>query len=120
MQTVLMLIFMPLLCRTIYNMCTQKPPNDYSEPLYTKYREAFSTYISERVRDVDGPYAWLCKAGVTRAMCSSALCCMFWYHRVSGITNSCFRSTFLPVQSRALLGNVFIVAGPSSVERGTE
>ncbi|CAL5223551.1 g6084 [Coccomyxa viridis] len=38
-----------MLYTTIYNMCTQKPPNDYSEPLYTKYREAFSTYISERV-----------------------------------------------------------------------
>ena len=39
----------PLLCRTIYNMCTQKPPNDYSETLYGRYREAFSTYITERV-----------------------------------------------------------------------
>lgn len=50
MQSVLMLIFMPLLCRTIYNMCTQKPPNDYSEQLYTRYRESFSVYIRERVR----------------------------------------------------------------------
>ena len=38
-----------LACRTIYNMCTQKPPNDYSEQLYTRYRESFSVYIKERV-----------------------------------------------------------------------
>jgi hypothetical protein len=36
-------------CRTIYNMCTQKPPHDYSEQLYAKYREAFNTYISDKV-----------------------------------------------------------------------
>ena len=30
-------------------MCTQKPPNDYSEQLYTRYRESFSVYIKERV-----------------------------------------------------------------------
>ncbi len=35
--------------RTIYNMCTQKPPHDYSEQLYNKYREAFTVYINERV-----------------------------------------------------------------------
>ena len=43
-----------LLCRTIYNMCTQKPPNDYSEQLYTRYRESFSVYIRERVRQLHG------------------------------------------------------------------
>ncbi len=32
----------------IYNMCTQKPPNDYSEQLYTRYRDSFSLYISEK------------------------------------------------------------------------
>ena len=31
-------------------MCTQKPPNDYSEHLYTKYKEAFVKYIKETVR----------------------------------------------------------------------
>lgn len=35
---------------TIYNMCTQKPPYDYSEQLYTRYREAFNSYISDKVR----------------------------------------------------------------------
>ena len=30
-------------------MCTQKPPNDYSEQLYSKYREAFSLYVSQQV-----------------------------------------------------------------------
>ncbi|KAG5628231.1 hypothetical protein H5410_013449 [Solanum commersonii] len=31
---------------TIYNMCTQKPPHDYSQQLYDKYREAFEEYIT--------------------------------------------------------------------------
>lgn len=30
-------------------MCTQKPPNDYSQPLYDKYREAFEEYILSTV-----------------------------------------------------------------------
>ncbi|KAL0730531.1 hypothetical protein Bca4012_026624 [Brassica carinata] len=32
--------------QTIYNMCTQKPPHDYSQQLYNKYREAFEEYIN--------------------------------------------------------------------------
>ncbi|KAL7217513.1 hypothetical protein ACSBR2_010879 [Camellia fascicularis] len=31
---------------TIYNMCTQKPPHDYSQQLYDKYRESFQEYIT--------------------------------------------------------------------------
>ena len=50
-QAYIYLKSMPLPCRTIYNMCTQKPPNDYSEQLYTRYRQSFSVYITERVRD---------------------------------------------------------------------
>ncbi|KAK9809634.1 hypothetical protein WJX73_009175 [Symbiochloris irregularis] len=38
-----------MLYTTIYNMCTQKPPHDYSEQLYVRYREAFAKYIDERV-----------------------------------------------------------------------
>ncbi|VFQ68632.1 unnamed protein product [Cuscuta campestris] len=38
-----------LLYTTIYNMCTQKPPNDYSERLYEKYKEAFDGYINSVV-----------------------------------------------------------------------
>lgn len=38
------------LCRTIYNMCTQKPPHDYSQQLYDKYRESFEEYITSTVR----------------------------------------------------------------------
>ena len=38
-----------LACRTIYNMCTQKPPNDYSEQLYNRYRDSFSLYTTEKV-----------------------------------------------------------------------
>ncbi|KAL7123838.1 hypothetical protein ABFS83_14G009600 [Erythranthe nasuta] len=34
---------------TIYNMCTQKPPHDYSEELYVKYRELFEEYIASTV-----------------------------------------------------------------------
>ena len=34
--------------RTIYNMCTQKPPHDYSEALYDRYKQAFSLYIDEK------------------------------------------------------------------------
>ena len=30
-------------------MCTQKPPNDYSQQLYDKYREAFEKYINATV-----------------------------------------------------------------------
>eukprot|EP00898_Chlorokybus_atmophyticus_P003604 jgi/Chlat1/4244/Chrsp27S04315 len=34
---------------TIYNMCTQKPPHDYSQQLYERYREAFNEYIKDAV-----------------------------------------------------------------------
>lgn len=36
-------------CSTIYNMCTQKPPYDYSEQLYQRYKDAFNNYINEMV-----------------------------------------------------------------------
>ncbi|KAJ6962609.1 cullin-1-like isoform X1 [Populus alba x Populus x berolinensis] len=38
-----------MLYTTIYDMCTQKPPNDYSQQLYDKYREAFQEYINSTV-----------------------------------------------------------------------
>jgi cullin 1 len=38
-----------MLYTTIYNMCTQKPPNDYSQPLYDKYKESFEEYIISTV-----------------------------------------------------------------------
>ncbi|TVU17816.1 hypothetical protein EJB05_33873 [Eragrostis curvula] len=38
-----------MLYTTIYNMCTQKPPNDYSQQLYDKYRESFEEYITSMV-----------------------------------------------------------------------
>ncbi|RZC21739.1 Cullin-1 isoform A [Glycine soja] len=34
-----------MLYTTIYNMCTQKPPNDFSQQLYDKYKDAFDEYI---------------------------------------------------------------------------
>lgn len=42
--------FLKSINRTIYNMCTQKPPHDYSQQLYDKYREAFEEYITTTVR----------------------------------------------------------------------
>jgi cullin 1 len=30
-------------------MCTQKPPHDYSQQLYEKYRESFEEYITSMV-----------------------------------------------------------------------
>ncbi|KAH1041485.1 hypothetical protein GLYMA_09G046500v4 [Glycine max] len=38
-----------MLYTTIYNMCTQKPPHDYSQQLYDKYRESFEEYIVSTV-----------------------------------------------------------------------
>ncbi|KAL1318020.1 hypothetical protein HN51_070265 [Arachis hypogaea] len=38
-----------MLYTTIYNMCTQKPPNDFSQQLYDKYKEAFDDYIESTV-----------------------------------------------------------------------
>ncbi|KAH9323516.1 hypothetical protein KI387_018155, partial [Taxus chinensis] len=35
---------------TIYNMCTQKPPHDYSQQLYDRYRESFEEYINSMGR----------------------------------------------------------------------
>lgn len=67
---------MPLPCRTIYNMCTQKPPNDYSEQLYTRYRQSFSVYITERVRDFSMVYfTAACAVPAARLSCSHTLCC---------------------------------------------
>ncbi|GAU42553.1 hypothetical protein TSUD_341790 [Trifolium subterraneum] len=34
---------------TIYNMCTQKPPLDYSQELYDKYKGCFDEYIRSTV-----------------------------------------------------------------------
>jgi hypothetical protein len=41
-----------LSCSTIYNMCTQKPPYDYSEQLYQRYKDAFNNYINEMVSSI--------------------------------------------------------------------
>lgn len=34
---------------TIYNMCTQKAPYDFSEELYKRYEAAFNQYINSKV-----------------------------------------------------------------------
>lgn len=36
--------------RTIYNMCTQKPPYDYSHELYERYKGIFKVYNEQTVR----------------------------------------------------------------------
>ncbi|CAI9259811.1 unnamed protein product [Lactuca saligna] len=41
-----------MLYTTIYNMCTQKPPHDYSQQLYDKYRESFEEYITSTVSEL--------------------------------------------------------------------
>ncbi|KAM0029605.1 putative cullin protein, neddylation [Helianthus debilis subsp. tardiflorus] len=33
----------------VFDMCTQKPPHDYSQQLYDKYRESFEDYITSTV-----------------------------------------------------------------------
>ncbi|XP_047261495.1 cullin-1-like, partial [Capsicum annuum] len=38
-----------MLYTTVYNMCTQKPPNDYAQQLYDKYKEVFEEYINSTV-----------------------------------------------------------------------
>nr|GMC74300.1 cullin-1-like isoform X1 [Ipomoea batatas] len=38
-----------MLYTTVYRMCTQKPPHDYSQQLYDKYRESFEEYITSTV-----------------------------------------------------------------------
>jgi hypothetical protein len=45
----------PPACSTIYNMCTQKPPYDYSEQLYQRYKDAFNNYINDMVGPVCVP-----------------------------------------------------------------
>ncbi|CAI0467381.1 unnamed protein product [Linum tenue] len=34
---------------TVYTMCTQKPPHDYSQQLYDRYRESIEDYITSTV-----------------------------------------------------------------------
>ena len=36
--------------RIIYNMCTQKVPQEYSQQLYDKYKQAFEEYIRAMVQ----------------------------------------------------------------------
>ncbi|MCD7471288.1 Cullin-1 [Datura stramonium] len=38
-----------MLYTLIYNMCSQRPPHNYDQQLYDKYKEAFDEYISSTV-----------------------------------------------------------------------
>jgi hypothetical protein len=51
-------------CSTIYNMCTQKPPYDYSEQLYQRYKDAFNNYINDMVGPVVKNVLWVGFAGI--------------------------------------------------------
>lgn len=35
---------------TIYNMCTQRSPHEFSEQLYERYKNAFVSYLRDQVR----------------------------------------------------------------------
>lgn len=37
---------------TTYNMCTQKPPHEYSEQLYERYKRVFKDYLTATVRSL--------------------------------------------------------------------
>lgn len=37
--------------RSVYNMCTQKPPDDFSQELYDKYQDVFKEYIDSTVSE---------------------------------------------------------------------
>ena len=72
-------------------MCTQKPPHDYSEELYTRYREAFERYIQEKVRP--------CQQ-ITSA---TSACCFHWVtaiHSTPQLSEEC--SLILCLEMRAL------------------
>ena len=55
-------------CRAIYNMCTQKPPYDYSQELYDRYEAAFNQYIHSKVLPtlVEKKGEYMLKSLVTR------------------------------------------------------
>jgi len=55
-------------------MCTQKPPHDYSEHLYNKYREAFTTYISNQVCPI-GPLLAVFHSGQSSISTWPDVCC---------------------------------------------
>lgn len=36
-------------CSNVYNLCTQKPPHDFSEALYDRYNTVFREYLEQKV-----------------------------------------------------------------------
>ncbi len=54
-------------------MCTQKPPHDYSEQLYSRYKEVFHQYIQEQVCDERGVVVVLYKITISCAMITQVL-----------------------------------------------
>ena len=53
-------------------MCTQKPPHDYSEALYNRYRDVFCYYINESVCASPSCVAPLCACMLLRPTRSRA------------------------------------------------
>lgn len=77
-------------CRTIYNMCTQKPPHDYSQPLYDKYKESFEEYIISTVSNAIA-LIWYMIACLNvfyfLFMCYAVITCLLLSYQVIIITN---------------------------------
>ena len=69
--------------RTIYNMCTQKPPHDYSQQLYDKYREAFEEYINSTVRNIIDLLLLVVVIGIIR--CRIVGFCLWGYNKCNDL-----------------------------------
>ena len=60
-------------------MCTQKPPHDYSQQLYDKYRESFEEYITSTVSNysVASMFAVIILLKLFR-LCLDLVICALW------------------------------------------
>lgn len=62
-------------CRICYRMCTQKQPNEYSQPLYDNYKKAFEDYIRTKVRYTcypqPDPLSYMCPCETRCLPCNS-------------------------------------------------
>lgn len=84
-------------CRTIYNMCTQKPPHDYSEQLYGLYKEAFNKYINDKVGHK--------RSHALIVACLGLLCCVLLGAKRSG-------EPLLSSRCRLAPGDAFTAGAP--------
>ncbi|QHN93369.1 Cullin [Arachis hypogaea] len=74
-----------MICGNIYHLCTQKPPHDYSQQLYDKYKEVFEEYIQSTVlpslREKHDEFMLreLVKRWANHKIMVRWLCCFFHY-----------------------------------------